>query len=290
MNGTSESSLKKLLEVASLAQRQVVVLNVINLTLMIVNIITNALVIYILIATKQITNIIFKLIFILSVSDLLTGIFVQSLFTTILYKQSCIIKVTYMFITIFLFHLSMYTITIIGIDRYLRIRHYANFKVLWTKRVVFTLLSIGSFLALFQSIMTTTGLLLRKHNFVVPIYFAIDGLILSAIMFLQILTIRTSNAVKNESTIFGSRRVTRKLTKISMQMILLLCFFVAPHQIMTVLHDIIQEKPSHNGSPVLDFFVLISYEFAFANSSANAILFLMTNVKAQRFFRSFRRK
>ena len=59
---------------------------------------------------------------------------------------------------------------------------------------------------------------------------------------------------------------------------------------MTVLHDIIHEKSSGNGSPVLDFFVLISYEFAFANSSANAILFLMTNVKTQMFFRSFRRK
>ena len=52
---------------------------------------------------------------------------------------------------------------------------------------------------------------------------------------------------------------------------------------MTVLHDIIHEKSSGNGSPVLDFFVLISYEFAFANSSANAILFLMTNVKTQSF-------
>lgn len=263
MNGTSESSLKKLLEVASLAQRQVVVLNVINLTLMIVNIITNALVIYILIATKQITNIIFKLIFILSVSDLLTGIFVQSLFTTILYKQSCIIKVTYMFVTIFLFHLSMYTITIIGIDRYLRIRHYANFKVLWTKRVVFTLLSIGSFLALFQSIMTTTGLLLRKHKFVVPIYFTIDGLILSAIMFLQILTIRTSNAVISESTTVASGRITRKVTKLSMQIMLLLCFLVLPHQIMSVLHDIFHENLSGSGNFILGFLLLVSYQLAF---------------------------
>ena len=121
------------------------------LTLMIVNITTNALVIYILIVTKQITNITFKKIFILTISGLLTGLFVQSLFTTIFYKQSCIIKVAHMFITIFLFDLPMYKIAIIGIDRYLRIKHYANFKVLWTNKIVFTLLSTGSFLFLIHT-------------------------------------------------------------------------------------------------------------------------------------------
>ena len=56
-----------------------------------------------------------------------------------------------MFITIFLFDLPMYKIAIIGIDRYLRIKHYANFKVLWTNKIVFTLLSTGSFLFLIHT-------------------------------------------------------------------------------------------------------------------------------------------
>ena len=137
MNSTSKSCLKKLLVVESLVQTQVVVLNVINWTLIILNLITKPLVKYILIATKQITNITFKLIFILSLSDLLTGLFVQSLFTTIIYKQGSIIKVAYISILIFLFHLSMYTIAIICIDRYLRIKDYANLKALQTKRVVY---------------------------------------------------------------------------------------------------------------------------------------------------------
>ena len=39
---------------------------------------------------------------------------------------------TYTFIAVFLIYLPMYRIAIIGIDRYLSVKHYANFKTFWT--------------------------------------------------------------------------------------------------------------------------------------------------------------
>ena len=285
MNATSLICLKNLLKVSSFTQRQKIVISVINSTIMAGNVISNALVIYILIVTKQKKNITCKLILILSLSDLMIGLFVQNLFTAMLYQQNCVIGVVYMFIMIYFFHLSMYTVAVIGIDRYLRIKHYANFKALWTKRVALTFVSIGSFLALFQSLLTITGLLFGKHYIVVPVYFTIDGFILIAVMFLQIFTIRTSNAVISESTIVASGRITRKVTKLSMQMMLLLCLLVLPHLIISVIHDIIHENLSDRGNFILGFFLFISYQLVFANSSANAILFLITNVKAKRFFK-----
>ena len=285
MNATSLICLKNLLKVSSFTQRQKVVISVINSTVMAGNVISNALVIYILIVTKQKKNITCKLIFILSLSDLMIGLFVQNLFTAMLYQQNCVIGVVYMFIMIYFFHLSMYTVAVIGIDRYLRIKHYANFKALWTKRVALTFVSIGSFLALFQSLLTITGLLFGKHYIVVPVYITIDGFILIAVMFLQILTIWTSNAVISESTTVASGRITRKVTKLSMQMMLLLCLLVLPHLIISVIRDIIHENLSERGNFVLGFFLLISYQLVFANSSANAILFLITNVKAKKFFK-----
>ena len=168
-----------------------------------------------------------------------------------------------MFVMIYFFHLSIYTVAVIGIDRYLRIKHYASFKALWTKRIALTFVSIGSFLTLFQSLLTTTGLLFGKHYIVVPVYFTIDGLILIAVMFLQILTIRTSNAVISESTTVASGRITRKVTKLSMQIMLLLCLLVLPHQIMSVLHDIFHENLSGSGNFILGFLLLVSYQLPF---------------------------
>ena len=52
---------------------QLVILTMFNSTEMVGNIFTNALVIFILIKTKQLSNFVCKLIFILSISDFLIG-------------------------------------------------------------------------------------------------------------------------------------------------------------------------------------------------------------------------
>ena len=47
----------------------------------------------------------------------------------------------------------LYSIAIIGIDRYIRMKHYESFKAFWTARVVSTLICIQVFLAFFQAAM-----------------------------------------------------------------------------------------------------------------------------------------
>ena len=49
------------------------------------------------------------------------------------------------FVAVFSAYLSMYKIAIIGIYPYIRIKHYVNFKILWTKKVVSTLILIEVF-------------------------------------------------------------------------------------------------------------------------------------------------
>ena len=96
------------------------------------------------------------------------------------------------FTMVCLVHLLIYSIIIIGIDRYLRIKRCVNFKKIWTTKVVVTLLSLACFLALFQRIITTIGLVLKKLEIVVPIYVGIDILILSVIIFLEAVAQRCS--------------------------------------------------------------------------------------------------
>ena len=58
------------------------------------------------------------------------------------YVQSCLITHAFIFVSVLAVHLSVYMISIIGVDRYLRIKHYASFKATWTTKVLISLISI----------------------------------------------------------------------------------------------------------------------------------------------------
>ena len=98
--------------------------------------IANISVMYVLIKTNQMTNITCKLIFVLSKSDLMIGVFVQNLFMASFYERNCLLQKILRFFSLFLTHFSCYIITILGIDRYIRIKYFTKFKTIWTKKVV----------------------------------------------------------------------------------------------------------------------------------------------------------
>ena len=86
----------------------------------------------------------------------------------------------------FLMHVSGYTIGIIGIDRYVKIKHYANFKALWIKKVVLSLLCAALFLALFHVLLIEIALKFRKEKFALLINVAIDSILTGIAVFLQV--------------------------------------------------------------------------------------------------------
>ena len=286
MNKTSLGCHDNEIVASYLTSRQLAIVTSGNLILMSTNVITNTLVAYILMKTKQISNIAYKLYLMLSISDLFTGVFAQNLFIAVVYKQKCLVKMVSRFSSEFLTHLSGYTIAITGIDRYMRIKFYANLRALWTIRVASTLMCVGFFLALFQAVMITTGLIFRKNQIVVPIYIGIDSIVISIVILLQILTIQTSNSVQNQSTVSTFERTNRKITKLSMRTMLLLWFFYTPHvMIIKPMRSWIQNQLNDNGKSILEFTTCMSIIFTYANSSANAVLFLTTNVKAKRYLK-----
>ena len=107
----------------------------------------------------------------------------------------------------------MYTIPLIVIDCYIRIKHYANFRVFWTKKVVVKIILTELFLVSFLAIMLTNDFLLGKKGIGISVYFVIDDLIFSAIISLQVITVQKSNAVHNELIILASQRTNQKITK-----------------------------------------------------------------------------
>ena len=97
--------------------------------------------------------------------------------------------------------------------------------------------------------MTILTLRSAKWYILIPIYLAIDGVIISGITFLLILTIRTSSAVWNELTNVDSANTNKNITKISLQIMLLSCYFHAPHLIMNFLREVIQETRFFSTQP-----------------------------------------
>ena len=288
MSRSSADCQTNVIIVSYLTSTQVLVVVLLNTVLMVGNIVANGSVIYILIKTKQVSNITCKLIFMLSISDLLIGVFAQNLCTIHFYEKNCFVKLASISISTFLSHMSAYVIAILGIDRYLRIRYFTNFKTLWKTRVVFRLICFASLLAAFQAVIVTISWLLKIEQTAMFVCVAMDATIVGTTILLQIRTIQRSNTVHNESTLSASGRTNIQITRFSMRIMFLQGLFIAPYTlIMNFLRDKIQNQLNSDGKSVLEFIKCISILLIFANSFANSILFLITNVKARKVLRNF---
>ena len=113
-----------------------------------------------------------------------------------------------------------------------------------------------------------------------------DCMIIGVIFWLQIQTIWTSNAINSELTISTLGNINKKFEKLSIRIMILFCFFYAPCFIVGIIvrHFIIH-RLNANEKIMLGFLSCLSVVFSFGNCYANAILFLMTNVKAKRLLR-----
>ena len=217
--------------------------------------------------------------------------FAQNLFTASTYEKDCLLEDLVEFVTIFFMHLSGYMIAIIGVDHYHRIKYYVKFKTILSTKILLIFICSGSFLAFFQAIMITAGLELELDRFVVSVYFTMDIVVVVMVTILQVKTIRTSRDVHNMLTVATSEKINKKVTKLSMRIMLLLYFFFTSHNIIiNIIRSIIKQQLSSNEKSVLEFIAGIFLVIAFGKCFANATLFLIRNVKAKSFFRDFKRQ
>ena len=217
---------------------------------------------------------------------MLTTLTSQSLIAVILHGKYCLFKGAFAFLSVFLYHFGSYIVALFGVDRYLRIKHYSNFRSIWTTKVATTLIIVMFFLASLQVLMITLRSMLKESKIVLSFYITIDGIMIATVAFLQINTIRTSNSLHNESTVSTSEIISKKITKLSMRIMLLYRFFSSPHVIVYLVRYRIKNQLSGYERSVLEFILLFSMIFGFMHSLVNAILFLKTNVKAKRFLKS----
>ena len=110
MNKTSIYCHSNQIHTSYLSNSQLAVLTVTNLTVTVGNVAADAMVIYALIKTKQLYNVANKLIFMLSISNLLIGGFAQNFYIAVIYGTNCLAELIARAFSVFLINLSSYTI------------------------------------------------------------------------------------------------------------------------------------------------------------------------------------
>ena len=288
MNQTLGFCFSYSINVTYLTLSHLVILTVINVIVMVGNVVLNTLVIYILTKTNQLSNITCKVILTLSMSDLVTGAVAQNLFLAVLYSPSCSINLVTRTISTFSTNFSGYTTAILGVDRFVRIKYFTKVKTILTSR--FTLISMAFLAALFNAVGVPMGLLLMKENIFVSVALALAVIVVTSVTLLQVLVIRTSNAVSNGSIIDNSQVVNKKINKLSMSIMLALLFFTTPFLFISSMKDFIQDLSSKNLKSGYEFTFGISVVFMYTYSLVNAILFLSMNGKAKRFLRDLKNR
>lgn len=108
----------------------ILILQFFNGTIMVGNIICNFLVMLIIIRTRQISNTACKILFQISFADFLVGSITQPLYMVILlFRETlCILELVLIFIATASVSASLYTIGLLGVDRYIRIKYLAKFE------------------------------------------------------------------------------------------------------------------------------------------------------------------
>ena len=284
----SEECPTNALDVSHLTNNQLIVLTVLDVLVLTVTFISNTVVIYLLLKTKQISNVSCKLIFHLSVSDLLLALLVETLFIVVIFKTNCTVKFISQFIAAFLVHLSAYTIALIGIDRFLRIKYKMTFRSLLTTKSVMLMIVLVWVLALTNAVIITFGILVNKRV-AQTISSSLDLMILILIVFLQLLTIRVVKKINcrdGQPIPANNQRTQNKITNMCMEIMLLLLIFMVPCVVMQIVRSRIREDLDVPGKSVLEFTFRISILLGYSNSFANAVLFLTKNIKCRRFLKA----
>ena len=269
-----------------LSGTQIKLLIGINLIIMVLNLIANSFIVYVLVSTKQLHNISIRLILYLSISDCFLALIDQPLFVVMVtvYSDSsnCTFETIVQFIFVFTKHLSGYIIVLIAYDRYLRMKHLKRYCTLahnW--KVRFAVGTVICF-ALLQGVIQTIATELNVFAQINIIVAVIDGLVIFAVFIGYIMTITVVKKHKENSICSDVlNNADQIVTRTASRIIIAVIIFYIPYLILHVLrHSIIDER-TWKKRRWLNFTLFVCYELIFANSFANAVIFLNINRKSR---------
>ena len=271
-----------------LAITHVLILISLDSVILFCNLVANALVILIIARSKQLSNTAFKLIFSLSLAGIGQTIIGQTFFVIALITGTgCLIQYTVQFFILFFGYTTVYTIGVIGFDRYLRVKYKTRYGTILTRKKVHLIMFFIYCFALARSSVTLTGFLTGKFKFIRLLGSVIDYFSMSIIAFMQMASvIAIKRVVANSSNQEVMQETSKAIIKLSSRITIVFLIFSITSVTMLGIYNMLRSTVTATGREIIEFVQLLAYLIAHANSFASAILFFMYNTKAKSFFRS----
>ena len=254
---------------------------------MVGNILCNFLVMFIIIRTKQISSTACKIMFQISFADFLVGSITQPCYmVALLFRETlCILEFMYTFIGTGLVSASLYTIGLLGVDRYIRIKYPTTFeKKLPTRRVYIIMLFLWV-LACIRATSTLKSYLDEKQIFLL-LNSMLAGIVFLAMIILQTISVYAIRHVTKISSIRSKMRSTnQRIIKLSSRTITMFLVLGFSYTIIVIAYYVYAPRAKGIAMSNIEFVFVFGNLLMYANSLGNSILFLVTNLKARKFIK-----
>ena len=267
---------------------RVLLVGVSNAIIMVGNFLANSLVILCLIKTKQTTKPSYRMIFQLSFSDVLVAIITQPLLlvSRLGGHRSCAVIISTRFSSIFI-RVSTYTITLIGYDRYLRVKYPVTFQDRLTPFRVYVMLFAICLVALLNTCLMLSGFLVESE-IVWGLAGFIDFSAMIIVIYLQIKTVSAANVHRNSVENLSVLEDTqKKIVKIAARIVLMFLIMELPYFVCLLLMGTGVNRLNEIDRGYFEFAFEMSINLVCMNSCGNAILFLLSNGRSKRYLKQF---
>ena len=257
-----------------------------DVVVMVLNIVTNIVVILSLVATKQLKNNSLKLILYLSISDCCLAVITQPLFAAMLTnfadRSYCNFETVVQFFAILFTHTSGYTIAVIGYDRYARMKYLNRYSQVVTDIRIKCTLALVWMSSLIQALVYVCGTQLNFFAKAKKVTVGIDAVIALSVLLFYVMTIRVirnyRNHAENRQVLKG---VDKVVTRLASKILLSIIVFYISYVIISLTHSALISKYQHTKKRWLEFSLFVGYILTYCNSFVNALIFLGVNKPAK---------
>ena len=270
----------------------VVILLILDGVTLIGNLISNFLVMFIINKTKQIKCTANKMLFQLSFADFFVALFAQSLyFIVILFYEIRLytVEAMQMFVGVLLVNVSCYTIALLGLDRFIRIKYTTSHLQIFSQKRVYLMMAMIWIYSLVNAIFTFMSFTLDLPimSLVNSVLETTTAIIICTLQIAPATVMRKIRDSSNSPTIM--EKTSQYIIRLQSKTVSLFLVFFGPFLIIVVIYKVYGKYTSGTTRSNMEFLLLLSYQFAMINSFANAVLFLVTNVQSKLLLRRLMR-
>ena len=281
--------------VALIDHEMLIILRVINSIIALLNICGNALLIYALKKTGQTATLSLQIIFLMSLSDLITGITALSLTNALLWKEFdsvCQIKIATLIIHVVFGGFSFSTVFLIALDRFLHMKYLQRYSIIITRRRAYSIIVFIFCIHLLSATLFSLPALKQETEYLQLAYFmaGIPTIITTIALYYKAIKTTTcrvsfSTAIATQNPNFHIKKILKaaKLITLSFGILLTPLLIVHITLAMNTRHKILNAK-------TMTTCKWFSYIVALGNGFCSCSIFFLYNMPARTVLSNIYRK